>query len=44
MIEIHLQDDPPHSSHKEDSIMIMIIQGRNSEGLHHKEDYSLLGM
>jgi hypothetical protein len=23
---------------------IMIIQGRNSEGLHHKEDHSLPGM
>jgi hypothetical protein len=24
--------------------MIMISQGRNSEGLHHKEDHSLQGM
>jgi hypothetical protein len=24
--------------------MIMINQGNNSEGLHHKEDHSLLGM
>jgi hypothetical protein len=24
--------------------MIMISQGRNSEGLHHKEDHSLSGM
>ena len=32
------------SSHKEASIMIMISQGRNSEGIHHKEDHSLPGM
>jgi chromosome segregation ATPase len=30
LIKIHLQEDPPHSSHKEASIMIM-IQGRNSK-------------
>jgi hypothetical protein len=29
---------------QEASIMIMISQGKNSEGLHHKEDHSLLGM
>jgi chromosome segregation ATPase len=28
----------------EASIMIMISQGKNSEGLHHKQDHSLLGM
>jgi hypothetical protein len=52
IIEIHLQQDLPHSSNKEASIMmkgsteekIMINQGRNSEGLHHKEDHSLPGM
>jgi hypothetical protein len=52
IIEIHLQEDPPHSSNKEASIImkgsteekIMINQGRNSEGLHHKEDHSLPGM
>jgi hypothetical protein len=44
LIKIHIQKDHPCSSHKEASIMIMITQGRNSEGLHHKEDHSLLGM
>jgi hypothetical protein len=44
LIKIHLQEDHPCSRHKESSIMIMISQGRNSEGLHHKEDRSLLGM
>jgi hypothetical protein len=44
IIEIHLQEDLPHSSKKEASIMIMISQGNNSEGLHHKEDHSLAGM
>jgi hypothetical protein len=39
-----VQEDHPCSSHKEASIMIMISQGRNSEGLHHKEDHSLPGM
>jgi hypothetical protein len=38
LIMIHIQEDPPHSSHKEASIMIS--QGRNSTGLHH----SLPGM
>jgi hypothetical protein len=38
LINIHIQEDPVHSSHKEASIMI--IQGNNSKGLHH----SLLGM
>jgi hypothetical protein len=37
MIKIHLQEDPPHSRDKEASIMIMILQGRNSERLHHKK-------
>jgi hypothetical protein len=44
MKEMHLQEDPPHSSHKEASIMIMISQGRNSEGLHQKEYHSLPSM
>jgi hypothetical protein len=44
LLKIHLQEDHPCSSHKEASIMIMISQGRNSEGLHHKEDHSLPGM
>ena len=44
LLKIHLQGDHPCSSHKETSIMIMISQGRNLEGLHHKEDHSLLGM
>jgi hypothetical protein len=44
LIKIHLQEDHPCSSHKESSIMIMISQGRNSEGIHHKEDHSLPGM
>jgi hypothetical protein len=52
IIEIHLQEDLPHSINKESSIMmkkskenkIMIDQGKNSEGLHHKEDHSLPGM
>jgi hypothetical protein len=44
LLKIHLQDDHPCSRHKEASIMIMISQGRNSEGLHHKEDHSLPGM
>jgi hypothetical protein len=41
LIKIHLQEDHPCSSHKEASIMIMISQGRNLEGPHHKEDHSL---
>jgi hypothetical protein len=44
LINIHLQEDHPCSRHKEASIMIMISQGRNSKGLHHKEDHSLPGM
>jgi hypothetical protein len=44
MIDTHLQEDPPYSSHKEASILIMISQGKNSEGLHHKEDHSLPSM
>ena len=44
LLKIHLQEDHPCSSHKEASIMIMISQGRNSEGLHHKEYHSLPGM
>jgi hypothetical protein len=39
-----LQEDHPCSSHKEASIMIMINQGKNSEGLRQKEDHSLQGM
>jgi hypothetical protein len=38
LIKRHLQEDHPHSRHKEPSIMI--IQGRNSTRLQH----SLLGM
>jgi hypothetical protein len=44
LLKIHLQEDHLCSSHKEYSIMIMISQGRNSEGLNHKEDRSLPGM
>jgi hypothetical protein len=44
LLRIHLQEDHLCSSHTEASIMIMINQGINSEGLHHKEYYSLLGM
>jgi hypothetical protein len=36
LLKIHIQEDHPCSIHKEDSIMIMINQGRNSEGVHHK--------
>jgi hypothetical protein len=41
LLKTHLQEDYPCSRHKESSIMIMISQGKNSEGLHHKEDHSL---
>jgi hypothetical protein len=52
IIEIHLQQDLPLSGRKEVSTImkesteekIMINQGRNLEGLHHKEDHSLPGM
>jgi hypothetical protein len=44
LIKVHLQEHHPSSNHKEASIMIMISQGRNSEGLCHKEDHSLPGM
>jgi hypothetical protein len=44
LLKIHIQGDHPCSSHKEASIMIMISQDKNSEGLCHKEDHSLLGM
>ena len=44
LLKIRLQEDHSCSSHKEASIMIMISQGRNSEGLHHKEDHSLPDM
>jgi hypothetical protein len=44
LLKIHLQEDHPCSSHKEVSIMIMISQGKNSEGLRHKEDHSLPGI
>jgi hypothetical protein len=37
LLKIHLQEDYPCSSHKEASIMIMINQGINSEGICHKE-------
>ena len=44
LLKIHLQEDHMCSSHKEASIMIMINQGGNSEGIHHKEDHSLPGL
>ena len=52
IIEIHIQQDLPRLGKKEYSTImkgsteekIMISQGRNSEGLHHKEDHSLPGM
>jgi hypothetical protein len=44
LLKIHLQEDHPCSRHKEASIMIMISQGKNSEGLSHKEDHSLTCM
>jgi hypothetical protein len=44
ILKIHIQEYHPCSSHKEASIMIMISQGKNSEGLRHKEDHSLPGM
>jgi hypothetical protein len=44
LLKIHLQEDHPCSSHKEASIMIIISQGKNSEGLCHKEDHSLPSM
>jgi hypothetical protein len=43
-IEYNLQEYHPCSSHKKDSIMIMISQRKNSEGLRHKEYHSLPGM
>jgi hypothetical protein len=44
LLKIHLQEYHPCSRHKEASIMIMISQENNSEGLRQKEDRSLLGM
>jgi hypothetical protein len=44
LLKIHIQEDHPCSSHREASIMIMISKGKNSKGLHHKEDHSLPGM
>jgi hypothetical protein len=44
LLKIHIQEDHPCSSQKEASIMIMIISGKNLEGLCHKEDHSLPGM
>jgi hypothetical protein len=44
LLKICLQENHSCSSHKKDSIVIMIGQGRNSEGLHHKEDHSLPSM
>jgi hypothetical protein len=43
LLKIH-QEYHPCSSHKKDSIMIMISQRKNSEGLCHKEYHSLPGM
>ena len=42
--DMNIKEDPPHSSHKEYSIMIMISQDMNSEGLQHKEDHSLMSI
>jgi hypothetical protein len=44
LLKIHIQEDHPCLRHKETSIMIMISQGKNSEGLCHKEDHSIPGM
>ena len=44
LLKIHLQEYHPCSRHKEASIMIMISQGKNLEGLRHKEDHSLPSM
>jgi hypothetical protein len=44
LLKIHLQEDHPCSSHKEVAIMVMISEGKNLEGLRHKEDHSLPGM
>jgi hypothetical protein len=44
ILKIHLQEYHPCSIHKEASIMIMISQGKNLEGLRHKEDHSLPAM
>jgi hypothetical protein len=44
LLKIHLQEYHPCSSHKEASIMIMIRQRKNLEGLRHKEYHSLPGM
>jgi hypothetical protein len=41
LLKIHIQEDHLCSSHKEASIMIMISQERNSEGIHHKVDHLL---
>jgi hypothetical protein len=52
IVEIHIQQDLPHSNNKEASTTmkrsikekIMINQGRNLDGLHNKEYHSLPGM
>ena len=44
LLKIYLQEYHPCSRHKEASIMIMITQEKNSEGLCHKEYHSLPGM
>jgi chromosome segregation ATPase len=41
---IPFQEDHLLSDNKEDSTMIMINQGMNSEGLHHREDHLLPGI
>jgi hypothetical protein len=41
---IHFQEDHLLSDNKEDSTMIVINQGMNSEGLHHREDHLLPGI
>jgi hypothetical protein len=44
LLKIHIQEDHPCSSHKEASIMIMISQKKNLEGLLHNEDHLIPGM
>jgi hypothetical protein len=39
-----IEEEEKNSNGFQASIMIMISQGKNSEGLRHKEDHSLLGM
>jgi hypothetical protein len=41
---VTFQEDLLLSDNKEDSTMILISQGMNSEGLQHREDHLLLGI